>query len=99
VPTRGIRRGYLAQALLLALVGLLLVLDSRRAVAVHLTGPYFDLDGVPGEARLDASVWVVADMPLSRQEVESSFRIEPDPAACSSCLTVDHDGFSPSADT
>jgi len=99
VPIHGIGRGYLAQVLLLALVGLLLVFDSHRAVAVHLEGPYFDLDGVPGEARLDASVWVVADKPLSPQEVETSFRIEPEPAGCSPCLTVDRDGFSPWADT
>ena len=99
MPKQRIGRGHLAQALLLALVGLLLVFDSYRTIAVQLRGPYFDLDGVPGQARLDASVWVVADRPLSRQEVEASFRIEPEPAGCSPCLAIDRDGLAPWADT
>jgi peptidoglycan/xylan/chitin deacetylase (PgdA/CDA1 family) len=99
VPKQCIGRGRFAQALLLVVVGLLLLLDGFRTVAVHVQGPFFDLDGVPGQARLDAAVWVVADKPVSRQEVEASFRIEPPPADCSPCLAIDRDGLAPWSDT
>ena len=99
MPKQCIGRGRSAQALLLVVVGLLLLLDGFRTVAVHVQGPFFDLDGVPGQARLDAAVWVVADKPVSRQEVEASFRIEPPPADCSPCLAIDRDGLAPWSDT
>jgi peptidoglycan/xylan/chitin deacetylase (PgdA/CDA1 family) len=80
--------------LLAGLVLLLLIVDSCRTSAADLAGPYYDLDGPGQDVWLDSSVRIVVDRPMSFQEVEKTFRIEPRPADCSQCLTVARDGFS-----
>ncbi len=80
--------------LLVALVLLLLVVDSYGTSAADLAGPYYDLDDLGEDVWLDSSIRVVVDRPMSFQEVEKTFRIEPQPAECSQCLTVARDGFS-----
>ncbi len=80
--------------LLIGLVVLLLIADSYRTSAADLAGPYYDLDGPGQDVWLDSSVRVVVDRPMSFQEVEQTFRIEPQPADCSQCLTVTRDGLS-----
>jgi peptidoglycan/xylan/chitin deacetylase (PgdA/CDA1 family) len=80
--------------LLVALVVLLLVVDSYGTIAADLAGPYYDLNSLGEDVGLDSSIRVVLDKPMSLQEVEESFRIEPRPADCSQCLTVVRDGFS-----
>jgi len=80
--------------LLIGLVVLLLVVDSYRTSAADLAGPYYDLDGLGEDVWLDSSIRVVLDKPMSFQEVERTFRIEPQPADCSQCLTVVRDGLS-----
>jgi peptidoglycan/xylan/chitin deacetylase (PgdA/CDA1 family) len=79
--------------LLIGLVVLLLIADSYRTSAADLAGPYYDLDGLGDDVWLDSSVRVVVDRPMSFQEVEQTFRIEPQPADCSRCLTVTRDGL------
>jgi peptidoglycan/xylan/chitin deacetylase (PgdA/CDA1 family) len=79
--------------LLIGLVVLLLVVDSCRTSAADLTGPHYDLDGLGADVWLDSSIRVVVDKPMSFQEVEKTFRIEPQPADCSQCLTVTRDGL------
>jgi peptidoglycan/xylan/chitin deacetylase (PgdA/CDA1 family) len=79
--------------LLIGLAVLLLVMDSCRTSAADLTGPYYDLDGLGEDVWLDSSIRVVVDKPMSFQDVEETFRIEPQPADCSQCLTVVKDGF------
>jgi len=74
--------------LLIGLVVLLLIADSYRTSAADLAGPYYDLDGPGQDVWLDSSVRVVVDRPMSFQEVEQTFRIEPQSADCSQCLTV-----------
>jgi peptidoglycan/xylan/chitin deacetylase (PgdA/CDA1 family) len=81
--------------LLIGLVVLLLVMDSCRTSAADLAGPYYDLDGLGADVWLDSSIRVVVDRPMSLQEVEETFRIEPQPVGCSQCLTVATDGFTP----
>lgn len=80
--------------LLIGLVVLLLVVDSYRTGAADLAGPYYDLDGLGEGVWLDSSIRVVLDKPMSFQQVEKTFRIEPQPADCSQCLTVARDGLS-----
>jgi peptidoglycan/xylan/chitin deacetylase (PgdA/CDA1 family) len=83
----------LLPCLLIGLVVLLLIVDSCGTSAADLSGPYYDLDGLEEDVWLDSSIRVVVDRPMSFQEVEQSFRIEPEPAGCSQCLTVTRDGF------
>jgi len=83
----------LAYLLIGLVVLLLLVLDSCGTSAADLAGPYYDLDGLGEGAWLDSSIRVVVDKPMSFQEVEKTFRIEPQPADCSQCLTVVRDGL------
>jgi peptidoglycan/xylan/chitin deacetylase (PgdA/CDA1 family) len=78
---------------LIGLVVLLLIADSCRTSAADLSGPYYDRDGLGEDVWLDSSIQVVIDRPMSLQEVEQTFRIEPQPADCSHCLTVTRDGF------
>ncbi|KPK21317.1 MAG: hypothetical protein AMJ76_02935, partial [Dehalococcoidia bacterium SM23_28_1] len=80
--------------LLAGLVLLLLIVDSCGTSAADLAGPYYDLDGTAQDVWLDSSIRVVVDKPMSFQEVEKTFRIEPQPADCAHCLTVARDGFS-----
>jgi peptidoglycan/xylan/chitin deacetylase (PgdA/CDA1 family) len=83
--------------LLAGLVLLLLIVDSCGTSAADLAGPYYDLDDLDGLAQdvwLDSSIRVVVDKPMSFQEVEKTFRIEPQPADCSRCLSVARDGLS-----
>jgi len=79
--------------LLIGLVALLLVTDSCRTSAADLAGPYYELDGLGADVWLDSSIRVVVDRPMSFQEVEKTFRIEPQPADCSQCLSVARDGL------
>jgi peptidoglycan/xylan/chitin deacetylase (PgdA/CDA1 family) len=79
--------------LFIGLVVLLLIVDSCRTSAADLAGPYYDLDGPGQEVWLDSSIRVVVDKPMSFHEVEETFRIEPQPADCSHCLTVVRDGL------
>lgn len=79
--------------LLIGLVVLILIADSCRTSAADLSGPYYDLDGLGEDVWLDSSIRVVVDRPMSFQEVEQTFRIEPRPADCSQCLTVTRDGL------
>jgi peptidoglycan/xylan/chitin deacetylase (PgdA/CDA1 family) len=79
--------------LLIGLVVLLLVVDSYQTSMAGLAGPYYDLDGLGQAAWLDSSIRVVVDKPMSFREVEETFRIEPQPADCSQCLTVARDGL------
>jgi peptidoglycan/xylan/chitin deacetylase (PgdA/CDA1 family) len=79
--------------LLIGLVVLLLIADSFRTSAADLAGPYYDLDGLEEDVWLDSSIRVVIDRPMSFQEVEQTFTIEPQPADCSQCLTVTRDGL------
>jgi len=74
--------------LFIGLVLLLLIVDSCRTSAADLAGPYYDLDGQGEEVWLDSSIRVVVDKPMSFEEVEETFRIDPQPADCSQCLTV-----------
>jgi peptidoglycan/xylan/chitin deacetylase (PgdA/CDA1 family) len=78
----------------LAVLLLLLLSDSYRTGAADLAGPYYELNGPGGGVWLDSSIRVVIDKPMSFQEVEKTFRIEPQPADCSQCLTVTRDGLS-----
>jgi len=80
--------------LFIGLVVLLLIVDSCRTSAADLAGPYYDLDGLGEEVWLDSSIRVVVDKPMSFEEVEETFRIDPQPADCSQCLTVVRDGLS-----
>ncbi len=88
------RLAHLLPYLLIGLVVLLLIVDSCRTSAADLAGPYYDLDGSGEDVWLDSSIRVVIDKPMSFQEVEKTFRIEPQPADCSQCLTVARDGLS-----
>jgi len=92
------RRGLLTLLfhLLIGLTVLLLLLlsDSYRTGAADLTGPYYELNGLGEGVWLDSSIRLVIDKPMSFQEVEKTFRIEPQPADCSQCLTVNRDGLS-----
>jgi len=91
------RRGPLT-LLLYLLIGLavllLLLSDSYRTGAADLAGPYYEFNGPEGGVWLDSSIRLVIDKPMSFQEVEKTFRIEPQPADCSQCLTVTRDGLS-----
>jgi len=84
----------LLPCLFIGLVVLLLIVDSYRTSVADLAGPYYDLDGPGEDVWLDSSIQVVLDKPMSFQEVEKTFRIEPQPADCSQCLTVVRDGLS-----
>jgi peptidoglycan/xylan/chitin deacetylase (PgdA/CDA1 family) len=79
--------------LLIGLVVLLLIVESYRTSAADLGGPYYDLDGPGQDVWLDSSIRVVVDRPMSLPEVEQTFRIEPQPADCSACLTVTREGL------
>jgi peptidoglycan/xylan/chitin deacetylase (PgdA/CDA1 family) len=78
--------------LLIGLVVLLLITESYRTSAAGLSGPYYDLDGSGQDVWLDSSIRVVVDRPMSLPDVEQTFRIEPQPADCSQCLTVSRGG-------
>ena len=60
----------------------------RSANGLHST------NAASGEAVwLDSSVRLVVDKPLSFEEVETAFAIEPHPVDCSSCLVVSREGL------
>jgi peptidoglycan/xylan/chitin deacetylase (PgdA/CDA1 family) len=87
------RRLLFLPFLLTGLVVLLLVVDSYGTSAGNLAGPYYDLDGSGEGVSLDSPIRVVVDKPMSLEEVKKTFRIEPEPADCSQCLTVVRDGL------
>ncbi|MGQ9572339.1 MAG: polysaccharide deacetylase family protein [Dehalococcoidia bacterium] len=79
--------------LLIAVVALLLIVDSCHTSTADLAGPYYDLHGLGEYVWLDSSIRLVVDKPVSLQEVEKTFRINPQPADCSQCLSVKRDGL------
>ncbi len=87
------RRVRLLSYLLIGLVVLLLIVDSCRTSAADVSVPHYDLDALGEDVWLDSSIRVVVNKPMSFEEVEETFRIDPQPADCSQCLTVARDGL------
>ena len=74
-------------------VALLMLVDSARTSAAEPGQPRYDLDSSGEAVWLDSSVRLVVDKPLSFDDVEATFAIDPRPADCPSCLVVSRQGL------
>ena len=84
---------FLPLLLVISVVALLMLLDGARTSAAEPGQPHYDLDGGGEAVWLDSSIRLVVDKPLSFDEVEATFAIEPLPADCASCLAISRQGL------